>query len=77
MFNAIFQLAQLTFIKHTERIKHVVLILKVSYRFPVCVALLVSHTGLPSVWLLEQEIYDQLFTLIKYIYIRQKPVRAP
>ena len=68
---------QLPFVQHTERIKHVGLILDVLCQFPVCVAYVFYRTDLPSVLLAEQEIYDQSCTLMKNVYIHQKPVHAP
>ena len=60
---------QLPFIQHMYIIKHVGLILKVLYQLPVCVALLVYHTYLLIVLLVEQEIYDPLFILMQNVYI--------
>ena len=71
------QHVQLTFVQHTDRIKNVGLIMNILFQFPVCVAYLVHLPDLQSVWLIEQEIYDQLCTSMKNAYIGQKPVRAP
>ena len=65
------QHVQLSFVKHMGKIKHVVLMLNVSYQLPVFLAWLVHHPDLPSVWFLEQEIYYQLCKLTKmYISFR-------
>ena len=45
----LFQHVQFPLVKHTDRIKHVGLILKVLFQLTFCVALLVHPPGLPSV----------------------------
>ena len=71
------QHVQLPFVQHMERIKHAGLIMNILFQFPVCVAYLDHLPDLQSVLLIEQEIYDQLCTLMKNAYISQKPVRVP
>ena len=73
----LYQCVQLPFVQHMDIIRHVGLIQKVSYQLPVCAENLVHHPGLPSILLVEQEIYDKLCKLMQNVYIIQKPVHAP
>ena len=68
-FNAYVPPCVVAFCKSTDRIKYVGLILKVLCRFPIRVAYLVHCPDLQSVWLVEEVIYDQLYTLMQHVYI--------
>ena len=65
------------FLQLMDIIKHISFKLMASYQLTVFVEWLVHRPDLPSVLLVAQEIYDQLFTLILNVYILQKPVYAP
>ena len=67
---------QLCFVQHMHRLKHVGLIQKDLGQLPVFVAKLVHRPGLPSVWVVELEMYEQSCKLMQNVYICQKPVCA-